>query len=89
MKTLIRVRDVNPLDEYVCRVTFEDGTQKDIDLKPYLKGPIFEPIIGDLECFRSVQVIEGTVAWENGADIDPDVLYYDLKPSWMEERVAN
>jgi len=25
------------------------------------------------------------MAWENGADIDPDVLYYDLTPAWMEE----
>ena len=34
--------------------------------------------------FRSVKVEGGTIAWDNGADIDPDVLYYDLKPAWME-----
>jgi hypothetical protein len=31
-----------------------------------------------------MQVVEGALTWENGADIDPDVLYYDLKPAWME-----
>ena len=32
--------------------------------------------------FRSMQVEEGTIAWPNGADIDPDVLYYGLIPAW-------
>ena len=32
-----------------------------------------------------MKVQDGTVAWDNGADIDPDVLYYDLKPAWTEE----
>ncbi|MFU8772264.1 MAG: DUF2442 domain-containing protein [Anaerolineales bacterium] len=38
----------------------------------------------DKEMFRRVQMVGGTISWENGADIDPDVLYYDLKPAWME-----
>jgi hypothetical protein len=57
----------------------------DIDLEPYLHGPIFEPIRKDSSVFRSVTVKGGTIAWDNGADIDPDVLYYDLKPAWMEK----
>jgi hypothetical protein len=27
----------------------------------------------------------GTIAWDNETDIDPDVLYYGLKPVWMEQ----
>jgi hypothetical protein len=38
--------------------------------------------------FGAVKVEGGTIAWENGADIDPDVLYYDLKPAWMESSEA-
>ena len=36
--------------------------------------------------FRSVKVDPrmGTLIWDNGADIDPDVLYKDLTPAWME-----
>ena len=89
MKKLVRVREVTPLEDYNCRIVFEDGTARIVNLKPYLHGPIFEPILRDRNTFRRMQVVEGTIAWENGADIDPDVLYYDLKPAWMEETVAN
>ena len=82
---LVRVRAVEPLERFRVRLEFEDDTQKEIDLEPYLHGPIFEPVRSDPAMFRSMKVEGGTVAWENGADIDPDVLYYDLTPAWMEE----
>ncbi len=88
MGRLVRVRDVEPLDEFKVRIEFEDGTIKEIDLEAYLRGPIFEPIRKDSVVFRSVKVEGGTIAWDNGADIDPGVLYYDLKPAWMEKREA-
>ena len=89
VKKLVRVSEVSPLEDYNCRILFEDGTVKIVDLKPYLHGPIFEPMLRDRITFRNMRVIDGTIAWENGADIDPDVLYYDLKPAWMEEPVAD
>ncbi len=82
---LVRVREVEPLEGFRVRLEFEDGTQKEVDLEPYLRGPIFEAIRRDIRVFRSVKVEGGTIAWDNGADIDPDVLYYDLMPAWMEE----
>jgi len=82
---LVRVRDVEPIEGFRVRLEFEDGTQKEIDLEPYLHGPIFEPVRSDPTVFRSVRVEGGTIAWDNGADIDPDVLYYSLTPAWMEE----
>jgi hypothetical protein len=82
---LVRVRAVEPLDGFKVRLEFEDGKRKVIDLEPFLWGSIFEPMRKNQSTFRSVQVVGGTIAWDNGADIDPDVLYYDLKPAWMEE----
>ncbi len=86
MSALTRIRAVKPLDDFNVRLEFTDGTQRDVDLDPYLHGPIFAPIRENLEVFRSVHVDQeaGTIVWTNGADIDPDVLYRGLKPAWMD-----
>ena len=54
------------------------------DLDPYLHGPIFEPIRRSPKLFASVYVDADseTLTWPNGADIDPDVLYYNGNPPW-------
>jgi Protein of unknown function (DUF2442) len=61
-------------------VTFKDGTRKQIDLLPLLKGPVFEPL-RDPVFFARVMLdpVAGTVVWPNGADIAPEALY-DLPP---------
>lgn len=89
MDKLVRLSEVSPLENYHCRLVFENGTQKVVNLRPYLRGPIFEPILSDMAAFRRMRVSDGVLTWENGADIDPDVLYYDLKPAWMEETVSS
>lgn len=72
----VRVSSVTPLRDFEVRVEFDNGTSRTIDLEMYLRGPIFEPIRTDPSVFPSVKVEGGTIAWDNGADIDPDVLYY-------------
>lgn len=81
-QTLVRIQTVEPGDGYTATIHFTDGSRREIDLAPYLRGPIFEPVRNDPEFFRSMLVEEGTIAWPNGADIDPDVLYYGLTPAW-------
>jgi hypothetical protein len=76
---------VTPLDGFRALVVFDNDTRREIDLEPYLHGPVFEPIRNEPAFFRSMKVDGSTIAWPNGADIDPDVLYYALKPAWMEE----
>jgi hypothetical protein len=85
---LVRVKTVKPLEGYRVHVTFANGVQREIDLERYLRGEVFASIHDNLEVFRSVQVIGSTIGWTNGADIDPDVLYYDLQPAWEAEMVA-
>jgi hypothetical protein len=77
----IRVSAVEPLDGYVLRLRFSDGSTSDFDLERELWGPVFEPL-RDPELFRQVAVDDelGTIVWPNGADMDPDVLRGDRQP---------
>lgn len=90
MSAMILVRSVKPLERFQVLLEFTTGEQKQVDLEPLLRGPIFEPLRKDPELFRSVRVDEelGTIVWENGADIDPDVLYGSHIPAWMETEAA-
>ena len=83
---MIRIKSVTPLEKYWVHLEFTNGEQKDVDLELFLRGAIFEPIKKDIKQFRSIRVDKelGTIVWENGADIDPDVLYGDKIPEWME-----
>ena len=82
MTKLVRVQSVEPKEEFNVFVKFTDGSQKQINLEPYLHGSIFEQIRNNASEFHAMFVDEGTIAWPNGADIDPDVLYYGLTPAW-------
>ena len=83
------VHAVRVLEGFIVELEFTDGSRKTLDLEPYLHGPIFEPARSDPDFFRSVRVDHeaGTIVWPNGADICPDVLYYGLKPAFMEKDV--
>jgi len=80
---MVRVSEVRPATGFDVEVTFTDGSVRRIDLAPFLRGPVFQPLIDDPALFRAVYVdpVGKTLAWPNGADIDPDVLYLGLKPA--------
>ena len=83
---MIRVHSVSPLQGFHLRVEFTDGTERDIDVETYLRGPVFEPVRQDRSVFEAVSVDPdlGVIVWPNGADIDPDVLYGRFEPAWAE-----
>jgi hypothetical protein len=85
---LVRVQAVEPQEGFRVLITFDNGTKRVIDLEPYLHGPIFEQIRNDRRVFSSMRIEGSTIAWDNGADIDPDVLYYGLIPDRTEELEA-
>jgi hypothetical protein len=83
---MILVRSVKPLERFQVLLEFSNGEQKKIDLEPFLRGPIFAPLKNNRELFQTIHVDEdlGTIVWDNGADMDPDVLYGTYLPAWME-----
>jgi hypothetical protein len=87
---MIRIRSVTPLEQFQARLIFTDDSEKVVDLAPYLRGPIFESLKRDPALFGAVHVDEqlGTVVWPNGADIDPDVLYWGRVPAAWEQASA-
>jgi hypothetical protein len=90
MSQLVRIRSVEPLDGFKVHLKFTDASEKDVDLAPYLRGPVFESIRRDQKVFLSMKVDQrmGTIVWPNGADIDPDVLFHGLQPAWMHSETA-
>jgi hypothetical protein len=81
---LVPVTEVEPLEGFVLRLSFSDGSTRDVDVEELLRGPVFEPVRGDPELFRQVRVESGAVVWPNGADIDPVVLHGSAQPAWSD-----
>jgi Protein of unknown function (DUF2442) len=84
---LVHVTSVEVLEGFTLRLSFDDGTTRDLDVRKLLRGPIFQPLRNDPDLFRQVKVDEelGTIVWPNGADIDPVVLHGSAEPAWKED----
>ena len=78
--SLVRIREVVPLEGFRLRLTLTDGRVVDRDVTQLLVGPIFEPIRSDRVLFSKVRAEAGTVVWPNGADLCPDVLIWGGPP---------
>jgi hypothetical protein len=79
----VRITFAEPLEGFVVRLGFDDGTTREVDLEDELWGPVFEPLLRDSQLFRQVRVDDelGTIVWPNGADMDPDVLHGEHPPT--------
>ncbi|NTV66348.1 MAG: DUF2442 domain-containing protein [Chlorobaculum sp.] len=71
-----RVSKVTPLEEYKLRIEFNNGETGEYDCTPLLEFGVFKEL-KNVQYFKSVTVVGGTVAWPNEQDICPDTLYLD------------
>ena len=82
------VVEVRPLEGYRVFLRFDDGVQGEIDLEPLLSpfDGVFAPL-RDLARFRGVFVDDGgTIAWPNGADLAPEILYSKVSGRPLAQR---
>jgi len=79
---MLRVTDVEPLDGYHLRVSFNDGVARDVDCSFLLRGSLGEPL-RDPEYFRQVRVDRDarTIVWPNGLDPAPELLHDSGEPA--------
>jgi hypothetical protein len=88
------VVDARPIGGSRLRVRFDDGVEGEVDVRE--TGPfvgVFAPLASPVYFARvTVNGDFGTVAWPNGADIDPEVLYAKVTgrptPDWSDPTPA-
>ena len=74
----VSVNKVQALNGYKLELTFENNETKIFDVKPYLDTGLFKTL-KDEKLFKRVTVSYDTIAWPNGVDLDPKVLYKKSK----------
>jgi Protein of unknown function (DUF2442) len=84
---ILRIREALVCGPHSLRLTFNDGTAKQVDVRPLLDGAIFEPL-RDPDYFATMELdsICGTVVWPNGADFAPEALY-ELETQVLSEHL--
>lgn len=75
---LPRVKSVTPKAGYQLELAFTSGEIGLYDCKPLLNFGVFGEL-KDEAYFRTVHVVNGTVAWPHEQDICPDTLYLDSR----------
>lgn len=69
-----RVKAVTANDDYTIDILFDNGEEKQFDVKPYLDKGIFQEL-KEPNMFRSVRPFMGSIQWKHGQDFCPDTLY--------------
>ena len=85
LKDIVEAR---PTGGYRVYLRFEDGVEGEIDLETLVDFEgVFEPLKDPAEVAKvRVDRDLGTIVWESGADLDPDVLYAQLTGKPIELR---
>ena len=70
---ILHVTHAQHIRDHIVELSFNDGTNAQVDLSGSLDGPVFEPL-QDVEYFKSFSLEGHTLTWPNGADFAPEYL---------------
>lgn len=74
------VVEARHLGGHTLWLKFRDGTCGEIDLRPSLQGPVFEPL-RSVDYFKEFSIHPDfrTLVWPNGADFAPEFLHDNVR----------
>ena len=76
MKNILKVTAAKVVGAYSLLVTFNDGVTKQVNLRPLLWGPVFEPLLDPAYFARmTLDPAFGVPTWPNRADLAPEALH--------------
>ena len=71
---MLKIIDADYVRDYELLLTFNDGSRRLCDLKPYLTGEVFGELLNHSK-FIQYGLTGYTIEWANGADLAPEFLY--------------
>jgi hypothetical protein len=66
--------NIKILEDYKLLLTFENHEKRIFDMHSYLDIGIFKEL-KDKNLFKTGHISFDTIEWDNGADLDPEILY--------------
>jgi hypothetical protein len=85
---ILRIREARVCGPRSLRLTFSDGITTQVNVRPLLDGPIFEPLHDPAYFSRmALDATCGKVVWPNGADFAPEALH-ELEAEAKSESAA-
>ena len=72
------VATVAPREDFTLEITFDNGEEGVLDMKPYLDFGVFQKI-AEYEHFKRVRIAFDTLEWDCDVDLDPEFVYNKCK----------
>lgn len=73
-----RVTSVKPLAKYLLELTFSDGLQKTVNVRPFLNRGLSVALLDETYFFKVEIESGGGIYWPNGFDFCPNFLHDEV-----------